>query len=66
MKMYECTKEFKTTLFDNNETERIKIEVGSLWFYGGKMSDDRLIFCNNKIELTLCEKMIKEYFKRWG
>ena len=35
MKMNECTKEFKTTLFDNNETERIKIEVGSLWFYGG-------------------------------
>lgn len=24
MKMNECTKEFKTTLFDNNETERIK------------------------------------------
>ena len=25
MRMYECTKEFKTTLFDKNEIERIKI-----------------------------------------
>lgn len=32
MRMYECAKEFKTTLFDKNELERIKIEIGSVWF----------------------------------
>ncbi len=28
--MYECTKEFKTTLFDKNEPKRIKIEIANL------------------------------------
>lgn len=66
MKMYECTKEFKTTLFDNNESERIQIKVGSLWFVAREISDDRLVLCNNKIELILSKKIVKEYFKRWG
>lgn len=37
MRMYECTKEFKTTLFDKNELERIKIEIGSVWFVAKKI-----------------------------
>lgn len=66
MRMYECTKEFKTTLFDKNELERIKIEIGSIWFVAQKLSDGRYILSNNKIELTLCENLLKRNFEQYG
>lgn len=63
MRMYECTKEFKTTLFDKNEPKRIKIEIGSIWFVAQKLLDGRYIFSNNKIELILCENLLKSNFE---
>lgn len=66
MRMYECTKEFKTTLFDKNELERTKIEIGSIWFVAQKLSDDRYILSNNKIELILCKKLLKSNFEQYG
>lgn len=67
MKMYTCTKEFKTTIFENSKKpERIKIEVGSDWFLAKKESEDRCVLCNNKIELILSEKILKNYFRQWG
>jgi hypothetical protein len=64
--MYECTKEFKTTLFDKNELERIKLEIGSVWFVEKKLSDGRCILSNNKIELILCENLLKNNFEQYG
>lgn len=64
--MYECTKEFKTTLFDKNEPKRIKIEIGSIWFVAQKLLDGRYIFSNNKIELILCENLLKSNFEQYG
>jgi len=66
MRMYECTKEFKTTLFDKNEPKRIKIEIGSIWFVAQKLLDGRYIFSNNKIELILCENLLKSNFEQYG
>lgn len=66
MRMYECTKEFKTTLFDKNELERIKIEIGSIWFVVQKLTDGRYILSNNKIELILCKKVLKSNFEQYG
>lgn len=64
--MYECTKEFKTTLFEKNELERIKIEIGSIWFVVQKLTDGRYILSNNKIELILCKKLLKSNFEQYG
>ena len=47
MRMYECTKEFKATLFDKNELERIKIEIGSIWFVAQKLSDVCIVTSDN-------------------
>nr|DAL62211.1 MAG TPA_asm: hypothetical protein [Caudoviricetes sp.] len=66
MRMYECTKEFKTTLFEKNELERIKIEIGSIWFVVQKLTDGRYILSNNKIELILCKKLLKSNFEQYG
>lgn len=66
MRMYECTKEFKTTLFDKNESERIKVEIGSIWFVVQKLTDGRYILSNNKIELILCKKVLKSNFEQYG
>lgn len=66
MRMYECTKEFKTTLFDKNEPKKIKIEIGSIWFVTQKLSDVRYILSNNKIELILCENLLKSNFEQYG
>lgn len=66
MRMYECIKEFKTTLFDKNELERIKIEIGSIWFVAQKLSDDRYVLSNNKIELILCKNLLKSNFEQYG
>lgn len=66
MKMYECAKEFKTTLFGKNEPKRIKIEIGSIWFVAQKLLDGRYILSNNKIELILCENLLKSNFEQYG
>jgi len=66
MRMYECTKEFKTTLFEKNEIERIKIEIGSIWFVVQKLTDGRYILSNNKIELILCKELLKSNFEQYG
>lgn len=66
MKMYTCEKSFKTTLFDNGESKRIEIEKGSDWFLAKKTTQDRVVLCNNKIELIIAEKILKDNFRQWG
>lgn len=65
MKIYECIKPFKTTMFKkNNETpERIEINSGTDWFLAKKESNDRVVLCDNKIELVVANDILKSYFK---
>lgn len=65
MKMYTCTKAFKTTLFDKEPT-RIEVEEGFDWFLAKKLKDDRVVLCNNKIELIVANGVLKEHFRQWG
>ena len=66
MKMFNCIEPFKTTLFKNGEVIRTEIEKESLWFLVKKESQDKIILSNNKIELTISEKILNDKFKRWG
>lgn len=66
MKMYTCIKPFKTAFFDNGETKRIEIQKDSDWFFIKKETQNRVILCNNKIELMIGEKILKENFNQWG
>lgn len=53
MKIYTCTRTFKTTLFKGKETpERIEIKEGTDWFLAGREFDNRVVLCNNEIELS--------------
>lgn len=64
MKIYTCTRTFKTTLFKGKETpERIEIKEGTDWFLEKKESDDRVVLCNNKIELIIAESVLKGNFE---
>lgn len=65
MKMYSCIKSFKTTLF-GDEPKRISIENGSLWFEATRKSGDKIILCNNKIELCVSDNLLKSHFERFG
>lgn len=67
MKMFEFMKNFKTTLFVDTKTEIIEIEKGSLWFFVSK--DDRknrVVLCNNKIELDIASDILETHFERFG
>lgn len=66
MRMYTCEKPFKTTFFNEGKVERIDIEAGSDWFLARKESQDRLVLCNNKIELVIAKDVVKERFREWG
>lgn len=66
MKMYTCIKSFKTAFFGDKTTERIEIKENTDWFLAGKESDNRVVLCNNEIELVIGKKILKEYFKQWG
>ena len=48
----------------NNETpERIEINSGTDWFLAKKESNDRVVLCNNKIELVVANDILKSHFK---
>lgn len=66
MKMYTCENAFKTTFFNNGNVERIEIEEGSDWFLVRKETQDRIVLCNNKIELIIAKDVLKTHFKQWG
>lgn len=65
MKIYACIKSFKTTLFDD-KVERIEINEGTDWFLAKKLSEDRVILSNNKIEINIAKEILIRYFKQWG
>ena len=64
--MYTCKKTFKTTFFNNGNVERIEIEEGSDWFLARKETQDRVVLCNNKIELIIASGALKDNFTEWG
>jgi len=64
--MYTCTESFKTTLFTGDVPQRIVVEKDSLWFLDKKLADDRVMLCNNKIELNIARKILEDKFTRWG
>ena len=66
MKMYTCEKPFKTTLFNNGEAKRIEVKKGSDWFLAKKETQNRVVLCNNKIELIIAEKLLRDNFWQWG
>lgn len=66
MKMYTCERTFKTAFFNNGSVEHIEIKEGSSWYFVRNESQNRVVLCNNKIELVLAEKLLKEYFRQWG
>lgn len=66
MKMYTCEKAFKTTFFNNGNVERIEVEEGSDWFLARKETQDRVVLCNNKIELVVAKDVLKDRFRQWG
>lgn len=66
MKMYTCKKLFRTVFFNNGKTERIKIEKDSIWFLARKETKNRIVLCNNKIDLIIAEKLLKDNFQQWG
>ena len=64
MKIYTCTRTFKTTLFKGKETpERIEIKEGTDWFLAGREPDNRVVLCNNEIELIIAEGVLKGNFE---
>lgn len=66
MKMYTCEKAFNTTFFNNGKVERIEIKEGSDWFLARKETQDRIVLCNNKIELVIAKDVLKDHFRQWG
>ena len=66
MKMYTCEKAFKTTFFNNGNVERIEVKEGSDWFLARKETQDRVVLCNNKIELVIAKYVLKDRFRQWG
>lgn len=67
MKMFECMKNFKSTLFVEGKTERIEVEKGSLWFIASTDNrKNRVVLCNNKIELDISSDILKTHFDRFG
>ena len=66
MKMYECNKSFKTTLF-TDEPKRITIEKGTLWYtvkqYKG---DNYTVLSNNRMELKVANNILNTHFDKWG
>ena len=61
-----CVKPFKTAFFTDKSTERIEIKEDTDWFLARKESDDRVVLCNNEIELVVGKGILKEYFRQWG
>lgn len=66
MRMYTCEKPFKTTLFDRDNVKRIEIKSGTDWFVARKENQDRIVLSNNKIEIIIGEKILKDRFRKWG
>ena len=66
MKMYTCEKPFKTTFFNEGNVERIEVEEGSDWFLARKETQDRVVLCNNKIDLIIAKDVLKDRFRQSG
>ena len=66
MKIYTCEKTFKTTFFIGGNVERIEVKEGSDWFLARKETQDRVVLCNNEIELVISKGVLKDCFKQWG
>lgn len=64
MKIFECTKDFKSALFSDGNTERIEIKKGSIWFLSTtNKKNGRVVLSNNKIELDIADKILDTHFQ---